>query len=87
MLKKKSKARGITIPDFKLQYKAVVIKTLWYWHKSRHLNQWNGRENQEIDPNYMVNEIFVIAGKNIQWKKIVSSTNGVGKTGKQHAEE
>jgi hypothetical protein len=79
MLNNKRTSGGISIPDSKLYYRAIGLKSSWSWYSDKQVDQWNRIGNPEMNPHTYGHLIFIKGVKTIQWKKTQPiSTNGAG---------
>ena len=79
VLRRKNGAGGINLPDFRLYYKAIVIKTVWYWHKNRNIDQQNKIESPEINHAPMGTLFLTKEARRYNGAKTASSVIVLGK--------
>ena len=75
------------LPDSRLYYKATAIKTVWCWHKNRHIDKWKRRKSPAIDPCNYGQFICDKGGKTIQWRKESFFNKQSWENGQLHVKE
>ena len=83
-MRKNNGAGGINLPDFRLYYTATVIMTVWYWHKTKNIHQWDKIASPEISLCTYRYLILTKEARIYNEVKTASSINDTGKTGKLH---
>ena len=87
ILRKKNGTGEINLPDFRLHHKATVVKTVWYWHKDRNIDQWNKIESPEINLQTYGHLVFAKEERKYNGEKTISLTSGAWKTGQPPVKE
>lgn len=65
----------LTLPNFQVNYKARINKTIWQYREDRYTDQQNRKESPDIDPQIYSQLIFNTACKGSSVEKTVFSTD------------